>query len=77
MDEELKSKLDEMYNKVDDLHRAIVGNEEYQEEGLLTRVGKLETHKSNVTRYFWIGSGAISLATAINYWKSIKEFFNI
>lgn len=70
-------KFDQLYERVGDIHRVLVGDSEYHQKGLIERVGSLEEAEQKKNKYFWMGAGMISLSTILSNWKTIKGFFEL
>ena len=75
MEERDLEKLDSINQKVNDIHDALVGND--YGPGLISKIKRIEKTQDTAKRYFWMGSGAISLGTIVSHWKTIKGFFEL
>jgi len=75
MEKEYIEKLDTVHEKVNDIHKALVGNDYH--DGLISKVNEIEKTQNTAKRYFWMGAGGVGLGGILSHWKTIKGFFEL
>lgn len=68
--------MDDKYTKmIEDIHEALVGND-YNDEGLIKKVCKIENKVNQHDTLFKIGAGIIAFLTGVAaFWNDIKSAF--
>ena len=60
---------------IEDIHDALVGND-YNDEGLIKKVSKIECKVDRHDLFFKIGAGIVAVLTGVvAFWNDIKTLF--
>ena len=66
---------DKHVRMIEDIHTALVGND-YNDEGLIKKVSKIETKVNTHDTMFKVGAGIIAFLTGVAaFWNDIKSIF--